>query len=69
MRRKPRPNGKFIALRDVESEYSIPYHKVWRWVDRGLIPRLSREVTGESIYIKRADLDAFLNANMTGAAS
>ena len=26
MHRKARPNGKFIALRDAEIEYGIPYH-------------------------------------------
>ena len=41
MHRKSRPNGTFIALRDAEAEYGLPYHTIYRWVERGLIPRLS----------------------------
>ena len=69
MHRKPRPNGKFIALRDAEAEYGLPYHTLYRWIQRGLIPRLSDEVSGVAIRIKRADLDAFLESNMRGAQS
>jgi hypothetical protein len=69
MRTKTRPNGKFITIRQAEAEYAIPYHRLYRWVERGFIARLSPDVTGEAIYIKRSDLDAFLDSNMVGAAS
>ena len=66
MRRKSRP-GKFISLRDAEAEYGLPYFRLYRWVQAGLLPRISEDVIGQSILIKRADLDAFLDSNMTGA--
>ena len=69
MRTKSRPNGKFITIRQPEAEYAIPYRPLYRWVERGLLARLSHDVTGEAIYIKRADLDAFLDSNMVGARS
>jgi hypothetical protein len=68
MRRKPRP-GKFISLRDAEAEYGIAYHRIYRWVERGLLARISEDVIGQSILIKRVDLDAFLDSNMTEVRS
>lgn len=65
MRRHPRPNGKFLSLRDAESEFGIPYHTLYRWVERGLLARLDQDVTGQSILIRRADLDKFLESNLT----
>ena len=65
MRAKPRPNGKFLTLRQAEQEYALPYHRLYRWVERGELPRLNTDITGCSIYIRRADLDAFLESNMT----
>jgi excisionase family DNA binding protein len=65
MHRKPRPNGKFITLREAEVEYGLPYHTLYRWIERGLIARLSEDVVGHAIRIRRADLDAFLESNMT----
>jgi predicted site-specific integrase-resolvase len=41
MHRKARPQGKFIALGDAANEYGIPYATLYRWIDRGLIARLS----------------------------
>lgn len=64
MRRHPRPNGKFLSIRDAEAEYGIPYHTLYRWIERGLIARLDRDITGASILMKRADLDAFLASNL-----
>jgi excisionase family DNA binding protein len=65
VRRHPRPNGKFLSIRDAEAEYGIPYHTIYRWVERGLLARLDQDVTGQSILIKRTDLDSFLETNMT----
>ena len=64
MRRKSRPHGRFITLRDAEAEYGLPYHRLYRWVLRGFIPRISEDVIGHSILIRRADLDTFLDSNM-----
>jgi hypothetical protein len=69
MHRKARPNGKFIALRDAEIEYGNPYHQLYRWIERGLLARLSEDVTGCAIRIRRTDLDAFLDSNMTEVRS
>jgi len=63
MRTTPRPNGKYVTLRQAEKEYALPYHRLYRWVERGQLPRLSRNISGCSIYIKRSDLDAFLESN------
>ncbi len=65
MRRKPRPNGTFLTLRDAEREYGLAYHMLYAWVMEGRLPRL--EAAGRAILVKRADLDAFLDANMTQA--
>ncbi len=64
MRRHSRP-GRFITLRDAEAEYGISYARLYRWVQRGLIARISEDVIGQSILIRRSDLDAFLASNMT----
>jgi excisionase family DNA binding protein len=69
MHRKARPTGKFISLRDAEIEFGIPYHTFYRWVDRGLIPRLSEDVVGQAIRIRRDDLEAFIASNMTKGGS
>jgi hypothetical protein len=69
MRRKSRPNGKFINLRDAEREYGLNYHLLYALVQDGRLPRLDPEVTGRSILVKRADLDAFLDSNMTAPRS
>jgi excisionase family DNA binding protein len=69
MHRKARAIGKFIALGDAENEYGIPYHTLYRWIERGLISRLSEDVVGRAIRIRRADLDAFLDSNMTEVRS
>jgi excisionase family DNA binding protein len=65
VKRKLRPNGKFVTLRDAEREYGIAYHMLYAWVMEGRLPRL--EAAGRAILIKRADLDAFLESNMTPA--
>ena len=67
MRRHSRP-GRFISLRDAENEYGISYARLYRWVESGLLPRISQDVIGQSILVKREDLDRFLDQNMTGAA-
>ena len=69
MHRKARSQGKFIALGDAATEYGIPYATLYRWIGRGLIPRLSEDVVGRAIRVRRADLETFLDANMTGVRS
>ena len=66
MRAVLRPNGKYITIRQAEREYALPYHRLYRWVQAGLVPRLSASITGVSIYIKREDLDTFLQRNTEG---
>jgi hypothetical protein len=61
-----RPGKTFISLRDAEAEFGIPYARLYLWVQRqSKIPRLDEAVTGQSILIKRADLEAFIASNMT----
>ncbi len=62
MRRKPRPNGTFLTLRDAEREYGLAYHLLYAWVNEGRIPHLA--AAGRALLIKRTDLDAFIDANM-----
>jgi hypothetical protein len=69
MRVRPRPNGKFITLRQAEAETGIPYGRLWGWVTSGQLPRLDEDVAGRSILLRRADLDKFLDANMTAVRS
>jgi hypothetical protein len=68
VKRKPRPNGKFITLRDAEREYGLSYHLLYGWVIEGRIARLG-EVVGRTIFIKRADLESFIESNMTPVRS
>jgi hypothetical protein len=69
MRRKSRPNGKFVNLRDAEREYGLAYHLLYSWVTEGRLPRLDSDVTGRSILVKRTDLEAFLDSNLTAVRS
>lgn len=68
MKRKPRPNGTFLTLRDAEREYGLAYHMLYAWVNEGRIPHLAA-AGRHVILIKRVDLDAFLNANMATVRS
>lgn len=68
-RRIPRPNGKFLSLREAEAEYGLAYRTLYRWIERGHLARIDRALTGSSILIKRADLDRLLESHMTGVRS
>jgi hypothetical protein len=65
MRRKARPTGTFISLRDAEREFAIPYHTLRRWTQRGLLPRLDSRLSGIAIRVKRADLQRLLESHLT----
>ena len=65
MRLRPRPHGKFITLRQAEAELGIPYARIYIWVTTGLIPRVDPDVAGQSILIRRTDLEQFIDDNMT----
>ena len=69
MKRRARPNARFITLREAEADYGISYAMLYSWVNAGQLPRLNHDVAGRAILIRRADLDAFLDANITKAAS
>ena len=64
MRVKPR-SGKVLNLRQAEAEYGIPYARIYDWVHEGKLPRL--DDGRRSYLIKRSDLDAFIDGNMTEA--
>jgi hypothetical protein len=63
--------GRYLTLRQAEADYGLPYHTLWTLVDQRRLPRLELPgVAGtsqRSIYIKRADLEAFLDAHMSDA--
>lgn len=61
MKRTPR-TGRFLTLRQAEAEYGLPYHTLWTLVDRGQLPTLELP-NQRSIYIKRSDLDTFLESH------
>lgn len=65
MRVRPRPNGKFVTLRQAEAELGIPYARLYEWVREGKLPHLDQDTVGRTYLIKRSDLEAFLDANMT----
>jgi predicted DNA-binding transcriptional regulator AlpA len=69
MKRRVRPNARFLTLRDAEAEYGVSYAMLYTWVNARRLPRLDADVAGRSILIRRADLEAFLDANMTEARS
>ncbi len=69
MRRKSRPNGKFISLRDAEREYGLAYHLLYSWISDGRLPRLDSDVTGRSILVPRAALEQFLADNTRAVQS
>jgi hypothetical protein len=48
VKRKPRPNGKFITLRDAEREYGLSYHLLYGWVVEGRIARLGESSAAPS---------------------
>jgi hypothetical protein len=65
MRVRPRPHGKFITLRLAEQEFGIPYAQLRTWVLEGKLSRLDPDVVGRTYLIRRANLEKFLDANMT----
>jgi excisionase family DNA binding protein len=65
MKRLARSNGKLLTLRQAEDYTGLPYATLWTLVDKRQLPRL--ELPGQrSIYIKRDDLDRFIEDHMTG---
>lgn len=65
MRVKARSNGKFLTLRQIESEYGVPYLRAWEWVREGRLPYL--DDGRRSYLIRRVDLDTFLEERITPA--
>ncbi len=65
MRRAARPNSKLLDLRDAEAEYGIPYGTLWQLVTRGVLPHV-RLPDVRRIFVKRVDLEAFIEANTEG---
>lgn len=64
MKRAPHPNAKLMSLKQAEAEYGLPYATLWALVDRRQLARL--EIPGQrSIYVRRADLDAFIEQHMS----
>jgi excisionase family DNA binding protein len=69
MRVKPRPNGKYLTLRQAEAEYGLAYATMYRWVREGRLPFLSGSVVGRVYLFRRADLEKFLEENTTEVSS
>ena len=68
MKRTPRINAKLLTLRQAEAEYGLPYATLWSLVTQRLLPRLELPHQ-RSIYIRREDLDRFIESHMTEATS
>jgi predicted DNA-binding transcriptional regulator AlpA len=67
MKRTPRADAKLLTLRQAEAEYGLPYATLWRLVTERQLPRL--ELPGQrSIYVRRADLDTFIENHITNCA-
>ena len=66
MKRAPHPHAKLLTLRQAESEYGLPYATLWNLVTNRQLPRLELP-DQRSIYIRRADLEQFIDQHMTSA--
>jgi hypothetical protein len=69
VKRKPaHPNAKLMTLRQAEAESGLPYATLWALVTERLIPRLELPHQ-RSIYIRRVDLERFIEQHMSEVAS
>ena len=64
MKRAPHPNAKLLTLRQAESDYGLPYSTLWTLVTEGRLASLQLP-RQRSIYIRRVDLDTFIERHMT----
>ena len=68
MKRKPQhPRAKLMTLKHAELEYGLPYATLWQLVTEHRLPRLELP-NQRSIYVRRDDLDKFINDHMTEAS-
>ena len=65
MRARLRPNGKFLTLRQAESEFGIPYSRIWEWIQEGRLPHL--DDGRRSYLVRRTDLEIVIERHMTQA--
>jgi predicted DNA-binding transcriptional regulator AlpA len=68
MKRLAHPNAKLLTLKQAEAEYGLPYATLWSLVTERRLPRLELP-NQRSIYIRRVDLEAFIDGHMTEVAS
>jgi predicted DNA-binding transcriptional regulator AlpA len=64
MKRTPHPHAKLLTLRQAEAEYGLPYSTLWTLVTEGRLASLQLP-RQRSIYIRRVDLDTFIDAHLT----
>jgi hypothetical protein len=63
-----RKHGVFLNLRVAEETYGISYDLMYRWVQRGILPKLDSTLAGKAILVRRSDLEALLEQHMEGTA-
>ena len=68
MKRTAHPHAKLLTLRQAEAEYGLPYATLWTLVTERALPRLELP-NQRSIYIRRVDLDRFIDEHMREVAS
>lgn len=68
MKRRAHPNAKLMTLRQAEDEYGLPYATLWGLVTERLLPRLELPHQ-RSIYVRRVDLERFIDEHMSEVAS
>jgi hypothetical protein len=68
MKRTAHPNAKLLTLKQAEAEYGLPYATLWALVTERRLPRLELP-NQRSIYVKRSDLEAFIDLHMSEVAS
>ena len=68
MKRQAHPNAKLLTLRQAEAEYGLPYATLWGLVTERLLPRLELPHQ-RSIYIRRVDLEQFIDDHMSEVTS
>jgi len=62
-----RSNGQFLTPRQIEAEYGLPYSRIYGWLVSGQLKRLAN--VGRALYVRRADLEAFLASNTQAVRS
>lgn len=68
MARRAGPTSEYVTLRQAEAEIGVGYFVLYRAIERGELKRVDSHLTGRTILVRRADVLALLDPNMSGGA-